>query len=97
MQKKQKTHNEWFQPVSKTKCAGCGSRQQPIIWGEYVTARWHRVGEFCPACINRNFYNLLVDHMEPCGCTFAFNARSGHSLPAWFKLSLAINLLEGGN
>lgn len=87
---KQRTHNEWFQPLKKTTCS-CGKRRtQVFAWGEYVAGKWRTVAHFCEACFAKEVVTRLVDHARPCGCTFQFNARTGSGpLPNFIKAAEA--------
>jgi hypothetical protein len=93
---KVRTHNEWFQSTVAPRC-DCGSNRksrtanhqdtQVWIWGEYVVARWRTVQKVCQACWSTTVIPRLRRHAEPCGCTFALQARSGHGpLPTWMVL-----------
>lgn len=81
----QRIHNEWFQGISKTSCP-CGQKHvQVYSWGEYHNAKWRTVDHFCQDCFKERVLSRLVSHVSDCGCSFAFKARSGHSLPDWLK------------
>ena len=83
---KQRVHNEWFQPISKTTCQ-CGEKHTQVYsWGEYVVGKWRTVLHFCQKCFKAEVLSRLVDHARPCGCTFQLNARTGYGpLPDFIK------------
>lgn len=91
---KLRTHNEWFQSCASTGTCDCGTTKkqrvaagqdpQTWIWGEYISGKWRRVGLVCQACVGSHLHPRILQHAEPCGGVFAFQARSGHGpLPAW--------------
>jgi hypothetical protein len=78
-------HNEWFMPIAKTSCP-CGERKvQCYSWGEYANGKWRTVQHFCQSCFATSVLPRLIAHAGPCGCSFAFNARTGHTLPTFIK------------
>jgi hypothetical protein len=82
---KVRIHNEWFQPLSKTTCP-CGCKKVEVIaWGEYVCGKWRTVDHFCRNCFQHRVLSRLLAHAKPCGCSFNFQARTGHSLPDFIK------------
>lgn len=82
---KQAIHNEWFQPIKRTKC-DCGAKRTEVVsWGEYVRGKWRTVGYVCQACVATGLIPRLQGHAADCGCAFAFKARSGYMLPGWLK------------
>jgi len=97
---KQRTHNEWFQPVSKQaygkgSTCPCGRNKAAraalgdaslYSWGEYTAARWRCVDYMCIGCFAERTIPRLRSHANTCGCTFAVCARSGYSLPVWLRL-----------
>jgi hypothetical protein len=86
MPAKQRIHNEWFQPITKTTCS-CGCKKTQVFsWGEYASGKWRTVLHFCQACFEAEVLSRLVDHAGPCGCTFSLNPRTGYGpLPEWIK------------
>jgi hypothetical protein len=83
--KKPGVHNEWFQQISKRSCP-CGQKKTDVFaWGEYLRGNWRTVEHFCEACYSSRVEPRLRNHASECGCTFAFQARSGYSLPAWLR------------
>lgn len=93
-----RSHNEWFQPLSKKVCA-CGAskhklRTQPakaetfqvVAWGEYHVGKFRTVDHICTECVRTRMIPRLVGHLDTCGCAFAFQARSGYTLPMWLKV-----------
>jgi hypothetical protein len=80
-----RVHNEWFQSIVKTTCP-CGQKKTTCYaWGNYVAARWRTVEHFCEKCFQSRVMTRLLAHAGPCGCVFSFQARSGHSLPAFIQ------------
>lgn len=92
---KQRTHNEYFQPIVKTTCP-CGRRKvQMFAWGEYVNGKWRTVDHFCQACFTSRVIPRLEAHAAGCGCDFALVPRSGCSIPDWIKMPAEqLELLE---
>lgn len=84
---KQRTHNEWFQKLAKTKCP-CGQKKTEVFaWGEYVNGKWRTVEHFCSTCFVERVQTQLVTHAGSCGCDFNLTARAGHGpLPEWIKM-----------
>lgn len=55
-------------------------------WGNYIYTRWHNVSYFCQGCFDSRVIPRLVAHANPCGCSFAMNARFGYGpLPSWIR------------
>ena len=83
---KARNHNEYFQPVVKTKCE-CGNyRTSVFAWGEYSNAKWHTIKHFCQNCFVERVQKPLREHVGPCGCTVTLVARSGYRIPEWISL-----------
>ena|SRR6266567_2594209 len=92
---KQRTHNEWFQSITKAKCS-CGLNRAKRIaldldpsmyaWGNYIYGKWNTIEHFCAGCFETRVVERLYGHAHGCGCVFQAMPRSGHSLPTWLKL-----------
>ncbi len=83
---KPRIHNEWFMPLSKTSCP-CGCKKvQVFAWGEYHHGKWRTVDHFCQTCFEERVQKRLVQHADPCGCSFQLQARTGYSIPDWIKM-----------
>ena len=89
-----RSHNEWIQPLKKTKCPNCGAKHSAqtdfhgrdaaiVAWGEYHAARWRTIDHFCVDCADEAFYAKLKHHIDGCGCAVNIVARSGYCLPEW--------------
>lgn len=83
---KARNHNEYFQPLVKTKCE-CGNyRTSVFAWGEYSNAKWRTIKHFCQNCFVERVQKPLREHVGPCGCTVTLVARSGYRIPEWISL-----------
>lgn len=93
---KVREHNEYFRTVSlgnRKSCPSCGEKlpagEQIWSWGEYAYAKWHTVQYFCVSCWGngpRNPKARLIEHREPCGCSFNLVGYRGTRLPNWLAL-----------
>lgn len=97
---KQRVHNEWFQSTVKKGRCSCGRTTAErtalgdatiVSWGEYHNAKWRTVDYLCIGCFAERIIPRLRSHATTCGCTFAVNARSGYTIPAWIQLPADFN------
>jgi len=95
MATKVRIHREWFQDTRYGMCdcnRGKRDRREQgfdltvYVWGNYVGTTWHTISRVCEGCFKTVVLPHLVLHAGPCGCQFALQPRSGHSLPPWITL-----------
>ena len=89
---KQRTHNEWFRPVSlgnRKSCPTCHKRllagESIWSWGEYRIAKWRTIKHFCYQCFRKEVLEPLLSHTDDCGCRIEL-CSNGSSLPMWLRL-----------